>query len=670
MISTRVLQYGSDESLPQQIALAAGPLTLIWDDGDLRYIKLGNYEVLRRIYVAIRDRNWGTVTPVMSNLAMDVGTDAFRISFDVENRQREIDFVWHGEIFGTADGTIRFSMDGHARSTFLRNRIGFCLLHPAEAGGAAARVTHVDGSLEGGILPVDVVSSQPVLPFAEMTGIGHEVLPGVWAELQFVGDIFEMEDQRNWTDASYKTFCTPLRLPFPVEIQAGTKVQQAITLTLRDERPRRPDAQARPAAELTFTVDPAALGATLPLLGLGMASHGGTLSDRERSRLQALHLDHLRADLRLAQPGHAADLRRATVVAAALNVPLHLALFVTPETADQELAALRLLLDTVRTQVSTFLIYPAREIFRGGTPVASVVAAARRHLKEWSHTRCAAGTNADYIFMARSVPPLDQIDALTFAIHPQEHAFDNASLVETLAAQAVVVASARRLGSGLPVMVSPVTLKRRFNPHAAAPEPLTPPGLLPPPVDPRQMSLFAAGWTAGSLKYLAAAGAASVTYYETTGWRGVMETEAGSPAAPFQALAGAVFPLYHVLADAGEFAGGEVLVGRSSDPLVVDGLALRVDGRLRVLIANLSAEQRLVSVRGLPSTIWLRMLDGSNAEDAMWTADAYRAHPGVVQEIRADSLSLVLAPYALARLDSEFAREPLVGVSALKETCL
>ena len=41
-----------------------------------------------------------------------------------------------------------------------------------------------------------------------------------------------MEDQRNWTDASFKTYGTPLELPFPVEVVSGTKIVQTVTLTL------------------------------------------------------------------------------------------------------------------------------------------------------------------------------------------------------------------------------------------------------------------------------------------------------------------------------------------------------------------------------------------------------------------------------------------------------
>ncbi len=61
MLPKAVLYYGKDEPLPEQVPLRAGPLTLSYEAGDLRYIKLGEHEILRRIYVAIRDRNWGTI---------------------------------------------------------------------------------------------------------------------------------------------------------------------------------------------------------------------------------------------------------------------------------------------------------------------------------------------------------------------------------------------------------------------------------------------------------------------------------------------------------------------------------------------------------------------------------------------------------------------------------
>ena len=93
--------------------------------------------------------------------------------------------------------------------------------------GAACVVRHTDGTDETGALP-DAIS--PHQPFFDIAAITHEVAPGVRATVEFAGDVFEMEDQRNWIDASYKTYSTPLDLPQPVEVTAGTRVHQTVTL--------------------------------------------------------------------------------------------------------------------------------------------------------------------------------------------------------------------------------------------------------------------------------------------------------------------------------------------------------------------------------------------------------------------------------------------------------
>jgi hypothetical protein len=193
----------------------------------------------------------------------------------------------------------------------------------------------------------------------------------------------------------------------------------------------------------------------------------------------------------------------------------------------------------------------------------------------------------------------------------------------------------------------------RFNPNATGPEPEPPPGELPPQADARQMSLFGAGWTAGSLKYLAESGIDSLTYYETTGWRGVMETAAGSPLPDkFPSPLGAVFPLYHVLADVGEFVGGEVVPARSSQPLQVDGLALHKGGRTRLILANLSAEVQHVTISNLPAQVRVRLLDETNVLAAMQSPDEFRRQAGDLQSGLAGKLQLQLRPYAVARIDA------------------
>jgi hypothetical protein len=153
---------------------------------------------------------------------------------------------------------------------------------------------------------------------------------------------------------------------------------------------------------------------------------------------------------------------------------------------------------------------------------------------------------------------------------------------------------------------------------------------------------------------VAESGVYSVTYYETSGWRGVMEREVDA-ARPegFHSIPGAVFPLYHVLAGVGEFAGGEVIDGRSSDTLRLEGLALRKADKARVLLANLSAEPQQIRVSDLSGRVWVRRLDERNAEDVMRSPEAFRAEKGELVQTARGVLELELLPYGIARIDGE-----------------
>jgi hypothetical protein len=247
---------------------------------------------------------------------------------------------------------------------------------------------------------------------------------------------------------------------------------------------------------------------------------------------------------------------------------------------------------------------------------------------------------------------VEALDLIGYSLNPQVHAFDDLSLVETVKTQGVTVASARAFAGDLPLVVTPVTLKPRFNVSATGSEPEPGPDALPPQVDVRQMSLLGAGWTLGSIKYLAEAGAHSVTYYETTGWRGVMARADGPPLPDaFPAPPGAVYPVYHVLRWVGELAGGNVLSASSNDRLRVDALALEQEGRRRVLVANMTGAEIAVTVQGVGPRISLRRLDETTAHKAMTQPEDYQNQEAEQGQAQDGALTLALLPYAVVCLD-------------------
>jgi hypothetical protein len=187
-----------------------------------------------------------------------------------------------------------------------------------------------------------------------------------------------------------------------------------------------------------------------------------------------------------------------------------------------------------------------------------------------------AGTDAHFVELNRGSPLLSGADSLYYPISPQAHASDDASIIETLEAQAETVKTAKVLG-GLPVVVSPVTLRPRVQLEAAG-------GASRAPLDPRQHSSFCAAWTVASIKQLSEAGATSLTYFETVGPRGVVPRDHREA------------PVASALAELATLRNATLVASYTDAPLAVQSLAL-FDGRGIVLfVINLSRAPRRAMV--------------------------------------------------------------------------
>jgi hypothetical protein len=532
-------------------------------------------------------------------------------------------------------------MDGHARQDFLKNRIGWCVLHPMELAGAPATVDTPDGSVSGAF--PDLIS--PHQPFLDMKSIAHSTPGGGEVVVRFEGDLFEMEDQRNWTDASYKTYSTPLRLPYPAPIAKGDRVWQRVTIAATGGK-----ATETSESRLRVQVDPTR-SRPLPPIGLGAASHGVPVTGVDADLLRALHPAHLHVTLDLTGTDWRSRLATATADAATLGAALEIEAIASDTGAG--LDELGGALATSGVDVSRVFVFPSD----GMTTTETVIDAA---IEAFQHqglvTLLGGGSRAYFTELNRATLPLAAMDVVGYTLNPQVHAFDNASLTESLAAQAETVRSARTIVGDRPLAVGPITLSPRFNPNASGPEPESTLGALPPTVDYRQPSLFAAGWLVGSINALAGAGADALTYFQTTGWRGLIERrDHPLRVAAFHSWPGMVFPIYHVLADVADFSTGEVVSVTMSDPLRVQALALRDGDKLRVLLANMTGAPVSLDL-DLPSvtSASLRRLDGDTAMTAATEPADYRSVTEHLQDITLP-LSVELPPFGLVTLDFEVA---------------
>jgi D-apionolactonase len=637
------------------IALRAGPLALALDGVDLRHVTLSGVELVQRVYMAVRDAPWNTIPPVISDLVIEPGVDSCHVRFHARHRHEAIDFEWDGTITGTPDGLIRYELDGVCHGTFQYSKIGFNV-HHALAGsvGRRYRAQTETGELRG-VLP-DAIDPQRIVDgtlsgmFAPYRELAIEVVDGTEAVVAIEGDLMELQDHRNWTDANFKSYATPLALGFPFDSRDGQRIRQVVTI--------------RYAGLLPSAVDPGdaelRIGAVigpLPRFGLGMASHGRSLAPGEVELVRALRPDHLRVDLVLRDGSWAGALDRAIGDARAVGAGLELAVSANASSGEQ-LDDLAGRLASADVRVDRVLVHALADGFSAfvSTTPATIVRLVRDRLSPVvPGALFAGGTDQNFSDINRERPSDPVFQGLCCSVSPTIHAADDASIVENIAGAAELVRFARTFRDGAPdgraIIISPVTIATRFGPYPAGPAAA---GDLPPAVDVRQASLLGAAWTCGELAAFASAGAASVTWYETTGWRGVLETTDGSPMPDrFPSTPGQVFPVWHVFAALSGWHDGRVLAVSATDPLRITGLAVRMDERIGMLVANVTPVAQRVRITGLEGqAVSVRLLDDASAVWALADPVGFQAAPGATVPVRGGAVWLALGPYAVARLDA------------------
>jgi hypothetical protein len=459
--------------------LYAGSLTLNYEAGALRRIRIGGTELIRMISLAVRDTGWGTLTPVISGLQIDDGPDYFDLSFHCRYEQGPIRWMGHVQAGGRKDSSIFFDIHLTSRGDFQHNRAGIIVLHPIDStAGRPCLITHADGTIEGLNFP-DHIS--PWQPFRDIRAMEWAPAGNGSARLEFSGDVFEMEDHRNWSDHSFKTYGPPLHRPFPELMQhTGDMIRHSLQLQVSHQG--LVTATPRP---LCITLH----DASLPMAPIGMTSPVYTTQEGTMTieAIQKAGLSYYSLTLPLTGDWQQ-RLHTVTNICRQLNFPLDLRP-VFSDDWDREWKALASILSPFRQLRSLCLLQQERPVPDPGL-LQTVCHAAE---KAFPHIPVGAGTEMHFAELNRWDIQYLPTSFISYPLHPQVHAFDNDTLVENLPAQQEMIHSARHRFPGKAIHVGPVSLKGSVY-------------------DPRCRTLFGAGWVLGSLKHLLEGGADSITY--------------------------------------------------------------------------------------------------------------------------------------------------------------
>jgi len=648
--SRAVKLFGTEAEDAKGRILTAGPLTAMLDNGMLRYIRLGGIEVMRAVAFLVRDENWGTFAPQITNLKIAEATSTFAVSYDAHCKDATRSLGYHAKITCEQDGALLFSVTARPDTDVLTNRTGFIVLHPLQ--GVAGRpldIEHVDGRKLRSEFPAII---NPDCPFRNVRALTHEVTPGLSMTCRMEGDAFEMEDHRNWTDASYKTYVRPLAEPWPYTLPAGQEFTQSVSIVFSGSLPAP---AVRTGARPVGVEIGAATGNRMPRLGLGLPADEAASSLAVADLIRAAKIDTLIAQFDGRRSDTASHAITVAKLAAASGAKI-VAEIILPNRGQpgDELALIAQAIGAASLTLDAVTVSPAphlKAVLPGSkgpdTPPYDILYAATR--AAFPGVPLGGGMYSYFTELNRNPPPAELLDFVTHTTCPIVHAADDISVMETLEALAFVIQSTRALIKGRPYRVGPSAIPARDNPYGAATAENPNNGrVCLARMDPRQRGLFGAAWTLGYVAAFATGGIDVVSIGAPTGPAGIIARKSGAVQPYFDALdRPGVYPLYHVISGLAAASGRDILQTTISDPGAVAALTLETANGKDVWLANLSGDDKAVALGAIGrSPLTAFTLDTESFVEAA-SRPAFLSEGG--RTVPAGE-TLMLGPYAVKRL--------------------
>ncbi|MEX1663713.1 hypothetical protein AB4874_19205 [Thioclava sp. 15-R06ZXC-3] len=437
-----------------EIENGAAKLTALFNEAGLCRIAFDGSEMLRGLSAPVRDTAWGEI----AQDSIDCQLERVEAGYEFRRKARicgnnasvsmTISLLAEGDAFIVA---ARFLLQ--AEEPLVTNRAGFCLLHPLFGlRGTPLFIVHPDGSETQTEFPTAIAPAQVARDVAAM----RYTIAGVQCDIDFAGEVFEMEDQRNWSDASFKTYCRPLGLPVPIRIEAGKQLEQTVEIVLRRQAPQHIEVSDGPLIEKA--VLPAILLAVEPgwIAKPSVRPLGYVMREKPDNPFQD------------------ADLKLLAELVIESSAPLDLEFVVAAQDDPQE--ALSAMADRLaRFNLSPRHVIALPEAYLKSyqpdgewPPKPGPEDAAKAARQAFPKARIGCGMLTYFTEFNRCPPPENACDYVTYGTSAIVHAADSSSVFQTLEALPDIFKSADAISTSKPQRLGLVAIAMRSNPYGAS----------------------------------------------------------------------------------------------------------------------------------------------------------------------------------------------------------
>jgi hypothetical protein len=506
---------------PDATQVTHGGFTLDLAHAAIRNVTYEGTQLIDLLYTSIRPSDWSTLGSDERTEEMQVigGECIITITESLAGAM-----LATTKVILTSGNTFSVDYQLQGLSEYLINRWGICFcLNTADWMGSTVAASGNSYSLLQNISPQRVINgvTQGLFPASEEL---HIVAPDQrFIKAVSTGRVLEAEDQRNWTDNTYKIYSGSLSEPRPFITSAGSIWQQSIKFEVGVPNSKESDLAKIMVQEIE----------ALPSIGMQFNTDSFLSTDDLEKAFVLLDIDHLRinAESLTAQKIATTAASGLILEAALLSSNTGAALQSEVENLSQRVpAGSRLLIQRDGREIVEAADLPKNNSLNSYIP----------------------GTDAYLVDLHRE--EFNFGNSVSYSMAPTVHSFDTESIFKTLPTQRESIEFVQK-NLAPQVFLSPITFSTRGNPETghSINERID---FAKPEMALHVRSIEGAAWTLGSIFSLASAGAFSGSWHELFGEFGVIYSEAG--AIKFS-------PTFHAISALGAHHSHEITIATNLD---------------------------------------------------------------------------------------------------------
>lgn len=487
----------------------------------IRNVTYQGAQIIDLLYTAIRPWDWSTLDPDQHTETVEVENEECKITI-TDLFASSMQGVTTVTVKPGGKFTVGYELTGLGRYEINRWGVCFCL-HTGDWMGSTVRASGANYNLIKDISPQRVIDgvTQGLFPASnEMEFIAPNNRS---LKVSSAGKVLEAEDQRNWTDNTYKIYSGSLSEPRPFVIDKGTVWKQQVDFEVSVPGGSIKDGSQIIAREIS----------ALPRIGVQFNEEPLLERDALEQALSVLDIDHLRIN-----EESLSSQKIATISKSGLTLEAALLSSFSGAELANEIERL-----SSRVPAGSRLL-----IHREGREIVQ----AQDLPENKSLNTYIPGSDAYLVDLHRN--KFEFGDSVSYSMVPTVHSSDPETIFKTLYTQTESIEFVKREIASQ-VTISPITFSTRGNPETGHSRQARI-NFAQPEMAKQIRDLSAAAWTLGSIYALASAGAYSGTWHELFGEFGIIYSQ--NNATYFT-------PTFHALSALGAHHADEITIATSAD---------------------------------------------------------------------------------------------------------